>query len=67
MASKQDIINTVKARENFIQNLTLKPKQVSIVENLMDGKNVIAQLPTWLGKALIDEWFPLVMKKVTSA
>ena len=67
MASKQDIINTVKARENFIQNLTLKPEQVSIVENLMDGKNVIAQLPAGFGKALIDEWFPLVMKKVTSA
>ena len=67
MASKRDIINTVKARENFLQDLALKPEQVSIVENLMDGQNVIAQLPTGFGKTLIYELFPLVMKEVTSA
>ncbi len=39
---------------------TLKPKQIDAVENLLDGYDVVAVLPTGYGKSLIFELLPEV-------
>lgn len=43
-------------KSNF--NIFLKPKQVLCFENLLDGNDVLAVLPTGFGKSLIYQLLP---------
>ena len=49
---------------NLKTNLQLKDKQVEVIQALLNGKNVLAALPTGYGKSLIFQLFPIIMNAV---
>ena len=62
MEDVRNVYDVIKTQHNL--TFSLKNKQIEVLQNVMEGKNVLAVLPTGYGKSILYALPPLFQNQV---